>query len=78
MTRSEEIRTATRLAVDRTACDGVGMCAHLAAGLIHLDRWGFPTVPREPVPDRSRRRAEAAVRACPRRALRLDPEEPAP
>jgi len=61
-----------RLRIDPAACDGVGVCAHLAARMIELDRWGFPVVD-----DRSLSRgevasAERAVRACPRKALWID------
>ena len=27
------------------ACDGVGVCAHLAPDLVELDRWGYPMIP---------------------------------
>ena len=56
------------LRVDPIACDGIGMCAHVAADAIALDPWGFPVVPAEPVDGSQARRA---VRACPRRALRI-------
>jgi ferredoxin len=62
-----------RLRVDPVACDGIGICAHLAPQLVTVDSWGFPIVPAEPVDRRSRRQAAAAVAACPRRALFLEP-----
>ena len=60
-----------RLRVDIVACDGVGICAHLADQLIKVDTWGFPIVDGRLLDDASLRRARAAVTACPRRALFL-------
>jgi ferredoxin len=62
---------AGRLRVNPIACEGVGVCAHLAAELIHLDSWGYPILPVEPVTGSDRRAAQRAVRGCPRRALFL-------
>ncbi len=59
------------LRVDPVACDGVGMCAHLAPGLVGLDRWGFPVLPNEQVDGDRAHAAERAVRGCPRKALRF-------
>ncbi len=61
-----------RVRVDPIACDGIGMCAHLAPGVIAVDSWGYPMVPTTPVSGRDLRAARAAVAACPRRALFLD------
>jgi ferredoxin len=60
-----------RLVVDRVRCDGVGICAHVAARVVDLDDWGYPVVPDRPLTSRDARAARAAVRACPRRALLL-------
>lgn len=60
-----------RLGVDPTACRAVGMCAHLAPGVVRLDRWGYPIVPEAELESRQERPAAGAVRACPHRALRL-------
>lgn len=68
-------RGPVRVVVDPVACDGVGMCAHVAAGVIGLDRWGFPVLPGRPVDGRDLRVVRAAQRACPRRALHLDEDE---
>ena len=35
---------AERLRVDPIACDGVGICTHLAPDLVGVDSWGFPIV----------------------------------
>ena len=60
-----------RLLVDPVACDGIGMCAHLAEDLVRLDSWGYPIVPRRDLEPGEVRRARHAVNGCPRRALRL-------
>jgi len=62
-----------RLRVDPVACDGIGICAHLAPQLVTVDSWGFPIVSAGPVEQRTRRQANAALAACPRRALFLEP-----
>ena len=62
-----------RLIVDPVACDGIGMCAHLAPTLISVDSRGYPIVPRTPLQGGDRRAAQAAVAGCPRRALELEP-----
>lgn len=51
------------------ACDGVGICAHLAGDLVRVDSWGYPILADRPLDARGERRARAAVAACPRRAL---------
>ena len=60
-----------KVTVDPTACRAVGMCAHLAPGVVRLDRWGYPILPAEDLPARDARAAASAVRACPHRALHL-------
>lgn len=60
-----------QLVVDPVACDGMGICAHLAPETIALDRWGFPVVPTEPLTDQQRAQARRAVRGCAHRALYL-------
>lgn len=65
---------AQMLVVDMVKCDGHGICAWLFAERVGLDDWGYAWV--DPTPfdtARQRRRAEAAVRACPRRALSVVP-----
>jgi ferredoxin len=61
-----------RLRVDPVACDGVGMCAHLAPGLIVLDAWGYPIVTSALSRRADIRAARAAMAGCPRRALMLE------
>ena len=60
-----------RLRVDIVACDGVGICAHLASGLIRVDSWGFPIIDPGQLTQDTARQARAAVKACPRRALSI-------
>ena len=60
-----------RLRVDIVACDGAGICAHLAPDVVRVDSWGFPILPAEPLSGARERQARAAVTACPRKALFL-------
>jgi ferredoxin len=63
-----------RLRIDPSVCDGIGICAHLAPDLITVDSWGYPILDPAPLSTRSeQRQAAAAVAACPRSALHLDP-----
>lgn len=58
--------------VDPIQCVGIGMCAHLAPGVVALDTWGFPVLPRTPLSGRELAAARTAASACPRRALFLE------
>lgn len=60
------------LRIDPVACDGIGMCAHLAPALIVLDRWGYPVLPAGRIDGDDTRAALRAVRGCPRKALRFN------
>ena len=57
-----------RLLVDPVRCVGVGICLHVAPEVVRSDSWGYPIVT-DPTDARADRQADAAVRACPRRAL---------
>ncbi|HET8601016.1 MAG TPA: ferredoxin [Segeticoccus sp.] len=64
---------AVELTIDWTRCEARGVCLELLPDLIRPDDWGYPmprhsglVVPPQVAPD-----AEAAVRECPRMALRL-------
>jgi ferredoxin len=59
-----------RLRIDWPSCRAEGLCHELLPEIIELDEWGYPVVT-GPVPDALRADARAAVRACPRLALRL-------
>lgn len=67
-----------RLVVDRIACDGAGLCAHLAPDVIALDPWGYPVISAsstphadEPIDEQWVRQVRKAVKGCPRRALHI-------
>ncbi len=71
MRRSNPTAQGVRLQVDPLACDGIGICAHLAPDVVRVDSWGYPIVPSQPLTDREKRQAARAVAGCPRRALFL-------
>jgi len=70
--RAADPGAAVRLRVDPVACEGVGICAHLAPELVRVDSWGYPLLPRRPLSAEEQRWAARAVAGCPRRALFLD------
>lgn len=82
MARVVEIRSArpavqapaqVHLRIDPSVCEGVGICAHLAPDLIAVDSWGYPILFAGPLTARTDvRQAEAAVAACPRKALYVE------
>ncbi|MEQ6901868.1 ferredoxin [Nocardioides sp. YIM 152588] len=59
-----------RLRVDWPACRARGLCHELLPEVVDLDEWGYPIVT-DAVPDALLADARAAVRACPRLALRI-------
>lgn len=63
--------TTVHLRIDAQACDGVGMCAHLAPDLIALDRWGYPLIPTHALSGDELDQAAKAVKGCPKKALHL-------
>jgi ferredoxin len=67
-----------RLRIDPTACDGVGICQHLAPALIHTDSWGYPIIASARLDAQQARQARRAATACPRRALYLEDVDPSP
>ncbi|WP_432476273.1 ferredoxin [Nocardioides sp. GXQ0305] len=62
--------TARELRVDWPECRARGLCHELLPELVDLDEWGYPIV-HGSVTDDLMPDARSAVRACPRRALRL-------
>ncbi|CAN5429489.1 N/A [soil metagenome] len=62
------------LRIDPVACDGIGICSHLAPDVVRLDSWGFPILPDHALRPADRRAAEKAVTGCPRKALFIDPD----
>lgn len=71
MSRPAPARAAEQLRVDPVACQGIGLCALLAADLVTLDRWGYPILERRDLVPGEEAQARRAVRACPYRALAL-------
>ena len=59
-----------RLRVDWPACQARGLCHELLPEVIELDEWGYPLITGLVTGDLLAD-ARAAVRACPRLALRL-------
>ncbi len=55
-----------RLAVDRIACTGRGICASLLPEVIDLDEWGYPIIHGAHVDPQM---GGIAIRMCPARAL---------
>ena len=60
-----------KLRVNWIDCEGKGTCAELLPEMITLDEWGYPVVDNSPVPVVLEREARAAVRSCPKLALKL-------
>ena len=67
----QETHTKTRIVVDRTLCDGNGNCAAAAPELFRLEQDDTLKVLRDMVDESQRAKAEAAVRVCPKAALKL-------
>ena len=65
------MRSHHQLVVDPVACDGYGACVELLPEWISSDEWGYPMIPREPVPAHLVPLARRAVKQCPRMALTL-------
>ena len=59
-----------QLRVDWPDCRARGLCHELLPEIVSLDEWGYPIVT-GPVTDALLADARAAVRACPRLALRI-------
>ncbi|MFN8099910.1 MAG: ferredoxin [Dermatophilaceae bacterium] len=55
-----------RIAVDRVACSGHGICAQTLPEVVTLDEWGYPIVADRQVDPRA---ADLAIKLCPARAL---------
>jgi ferredoxin len=61
-----------KLVVNWPLCDGNGVCAREAPELLYMDEQDFLIVSSHVVTEELRSKAEAAVRACPKRALSLE------
>lgn len=66
-------RQPARLRIDPVACDGIGMCIHLAPDVITVDPWGYPVIDSQLLEGERLKQARKAVRGCPKRALFLAP-----
>jgi ferredoxin len=60
-----------RISVDRSKCEGHGMCEQVAPDLIHLNEDAEPVFSRDRFPPSDRRMADAAVHSCPVAALSI-------
>ena len=60
------------LRVNPITCTGHGMCAELLPEFIALDPWGYPIVPKEPVPNELTGLARRAAAVCPTLALLIE------
>lgn len=60
-----------KIVVDRSLCDGNGFCAAEAPEVFSLDSEDRLCVRIEEIPQELRGKVAAAVRACPKRALKL-------
>jgi len=68
-----------RLSFDAARCDGWGMCTLVYPEGVSLDKWGFAQVDSEPVVDpKLQRKARRAAACCPRGAITVLPDGPAP
>lgn len=65
--------SAVRLAVDRTACAGHGLCYGRSPDVLDCDDQGDPIVRRDPIEaDTEVESARAAALVCPERALTVE------
>ena len=60
-----------KLAVNRIACAGHGLCAELLPERIRLDEWGYPIIDDAVLPADLEAHARRAADACPTLALLL-------
>ncbi len=65
---------ANKLVVDWPLCDGNGVCTIEAPELLEIDDNDNLIVLRDDVPDALLAKAEAAVRVCPKYALKISQE----
>ncbi len=72
MSSPPETQVRGRLEVDRVRCEGHGVCARTAPGLLRLDREGELEILVATCEGESLAKARAAARACPIAALRVD------
>lgn len=61
-----------KIRVNPIMCVGHGMCAELLPEFITMDRWGYPIIPSDQVPDDLEQLARRAAADCPTLALLID------
>jgi ferredoxin len=61
-----------RVAIDRIACTGHGLCGELFPEFITLDEWGYPILRPGEIPSYLVRDARRAVAGCLVLALRME------
>ena len=61
-----------KIVINRALCDGNGNCAKAAPEIIVMDQDDSPEIVKESFGADLRAKAEAAVRSCPKNALRLE------
>ncbi|OZC89083.1 ferredoxin [Rhodococcus sp. 06-412-2C] len=70
-----DVRRGAVLHIDWTRCDGRGVCTELLPDTLTRDEWGYPLARRAGhdlvLEGGDARRAQDAVRLCPRMALRI-------
>lgn len=68
-----------RIRLDRTMCDGFGICAKHAPGYFSLDDWGYASLIGDgTVPEEDRDAVMRAVLDCPVHAIIRMDDEPRP
>lgn len=61
-----------KIVLDRSACDGIGMCEAMAPDYFELDDEDQLTILNDTPPEADLARVRAAVESCPNLALRLE------
>ncbi|RDI45070.1 ferredoxin [Nocardia mexicana] len=68
-----------RIRLDRTLCDGFGICARHAPAHFSLDDWGYATLEGDgTIPPQDRDPALRALLDCPAHAITQDPDDDEP
>lgn len=60
-----------RLVVDKLVCQGFAQCEAVAQSLFHLNEHRIAVVLKQPESEQELAMAKAAVKACPRHAIRI-------
>lgn len=57
--------------LDRTLCDGFGVCADECPSVIELDEFGYAQLLTTEVPEGDESKAQSAADVCPKKAITL-------